>query len=208
MKKSIFLSTMFFFLFTPILACATGWSGNVNALMGVKMLDDDDWGDFDDQVEFGVMADFGMDSWPISLTGSLTYSYDSDSDWDDNEIGNNYFYTYYAEEGTTVELNLGLKKIWPVGERFNIYVSGGLAVIYGEMEITTSDNLYWGSYYDRDDEDDTGVGGWGSVGCYMTFARHINVGLNLGYSSAEIDMYDEDIDAGGYHVNMLVGYAW
>ncbi len=172
------------------------------------MLDDSDWGDFDDQTEVGVMADFSMDSWPISLSGSLIYSNDSESDYHDHEVGDNFYYTYYAEEASTVELNLGVKKIWPVGERFNIYVAGGLAVIYGEMEITQSDNLSSGTYHDTDSEDDTGVGGWGSLGCYMTFARHVNVGVNVGYSTAEIDMYDDEIEAGGTHISLLVGYAW
>ena len=207
MKKLFFLPAILLLITIPSLAAAEGWSGNINGLLGVKMLDDDDWGDFDDQTEIGVMADFGMDSWPISLSGNLLYSSDSTSDYHDNEIGDTYYYTYYAEDALTVELELGVKGIWPVTERFNLYAAGGLAVIYGEMEITRANNLS-GTYRDTDSEDDTGVGGWGAVGGYFTFARHVNVGLDLRYSTAEIDMYDDEIDAGGFHVGLLVGYAW
>ncbi len=199
---------MLLFFGTPAIARATDWSGNVNVVVGLKMLEDSDWGDFDNQTEIGVMADFGDDSWPLSLCANLIYSSDSKSDYHDNEVGNNYYYTYYAENASTVELNLGVKKIWTPTDRFNVYVAGGLAIIYGEMEITQADNLDSGTYWDTDTEDDTGLGGWAAVGCYVTFTRHINIGVDLRYSTAKIDMYDEEIDAGGVHVAMLVGYAW
>ncbi len=207
MKNLFPLLMMFLIFFIPANAGAAEWSGNVNGLVGIKMLDDSDWGDFDDQTEIGIMADFGMDSWPLSLSANLLYSSDSTSDYHDNEINDTYYYTYYGEDATTVELNLGVKKIWPLAGRFNLYVAGGLAVIYGEMEITRADNLS-GSYRDTDREDDTGLGGWGGVGCYFTFANHVNLGVDLRYSTAEIDMYNDEIDAGGVHVGMLVGYAW
>ncbi len=208
MKKLIPISMLLLFFGTPAIAGAADWSGNVNALVGLKMLDDSDWGDFDNQTEVGVMADFGMDSWPLSLCANLLYSNDSTSDYHDHEVGNTYYYTYYAEDASTVELNLGVKKIWTPADRFNLYVAGGLAVIYGEMEITQADNLYDGTYRDTDREDDTGLGGWGAVGCYVTFSSHVNVGVDLRYSSAKIDMYDDEIDAGGVHLGLLVGYAW
>lgn len=198
---------MLFFLVSPAMSQAAEWSGNVNAVLGLKMLDDSDWGDFDDQTEMGVMADFGMDSWPISMSANLTYSSDSTSDYHDNEVGDTYYYTYYAEEASTVELNLGVKKIWSPAPHFSLYVAGGLAAIYGEMEITRANN-FDGSYRDRDTEDDIGLGGWGAAGCYFTFSRHVNLGVDLRYSTAEIDMYDDDIDAGGFHIGLLAGYAW
>lgn len=207
LRKSLIVAALFLVPIIPGLAQAAELSGNVNAFIGMKMLDDSDWGDFDDQTEFGVMADLGANTWPIGLSANLIYSSDSTSDYHDNEIGDTYYYTYYAEDATTVELNLGVKKIWAVSGPFNIYVAGGLATIYGEMEITRANNLS-GTYRDTDSEDDTGLGGWGAVGCYFTFANHVNVGMDLRYSSAEIDMYDDEIDAGGVHVGLLVGYAW
>jgi opacity protein-like surface antigen len=207
MKKKSILAIMLFLFLCPTMAGATGWSGNINGLLGIKMLDDSDWGDFDDQFEMGVMADFKMDSWPLSLCANLLYSNDSTSDYHDNEINDTYYYTYYAEDATTVEFNVGIKKIWTPAERLNFYVAGGLAVIYGEMEITRADNLA-GTYRDTDSEDDTGLGGWGAVGCYVNLSRHFNVGLDLRYSTADIDMYDDEIDAGGFHAGLLVGYAW
>lgn len=207
MKKIIYALLMLVFFITPAIAAAEGWSGNVNGLLGLKLLDDSDWGDFDDQTEIGVMADFGMDSWPLRMSANFLYSSDSTSDYHDNEVGDTYYYTYYAEDATTVELNLGAKKIWSPAEKFNLYVAGGVAVIYGEMEITRANNLS-GTYRDSDSEDDTGLGGWAAMGCYVTFSRHLNVGIDLRYSTAEIDMYNDEIDAGGVHVGLLVGYAW
>lgn len=208
MRKIISPFMILFFLGTPGLVQANEWSGNVNGVAGIKMLKESDWGHFDDQAEVGVMADFKRASWPMSMSANLLYSRDSSSDYHDNEIGDTYYYTYYAEEASTAELNLGVKKIWAPADRFNFYVGGGLAVIYGEMEITRANNLSSGTYWDRDTEDDAGLGGWGAVGCYVTFASHLNIGVDLRYSSAEIDLYDKDIDAGGVHVGLLVGYAW
>ncbi len=207
MKKPLLAVALLLALLAPALAQAADWSANVNGVLGIKMLDDSDWGDFDNQFEMGVMADLTADSWPVGLSANLFYSSDSTSDYHDNEIGDTYYYTYYAEDATTVELNLGLKKIWSVTHPFNIYMGGGLAIIYGEMEITRANNLA-GTYRDTDSEDDIGLGGWGAVGCYYTFANQINVGLDLRYSTAEIDMYDDEIDAGGFHAGLLVGYAW
>jgi hypothetical protein len=208
MQKKMIL-VIFLLLFScPSVAESSDWSGNVNGVAGIKMLKESDWGHFDDQGGVGVMADFKRASWPISMSANLLYSRDSSSDYHDNEIGDTYYYTYYAEEASTAELNLGVKKIWAPADRFNFYVGGGLAVIYGEMEITRANNLSAGTYWDRDTEDDAGLGGWGAVGCYVTFASHLNIGVDLRYSSAEIDLYDKDIDAGGVHVGLLMGYAW
>lgn len=46
MMKIFLLSMTLLYLATPAIAGAAGWSGNANALLGMKFLDDSDWGGF------------------------------------------------------------------------------------------------------------------------------------------------------------------
>ncbi|MFH2046235.1 MAG: hypothetical protein ABIK92_13925 [Pseudomonadota bacterium] len=179
MKKILYAGFLVLsLLLVPHSLMAQQWSFNVNAVLGGKFLEENDWGKFDEQFEIGIMADARQKDWPVSLVANLFYSSDSTSDYDDSWRDDRYRYTYYAEEGYTAELNLGLKKIWLLPKNWNIYVAGGGAVIYGGVEITREDNLS-GYYRDTDDEDDAGFGYWGALGIYKTFGRHFNVGMDL-----------------------------
>ena len=194
-------------IFAPHSSIAGEWSFNLNGVLGAKFLEKDDWGKFDDQFELGFMADARKKDWPVSLVANLFYSSDSTSDYDDSWRDDRYRYTYYAEEGYTAELNLGLKKIWFLPKNWKIYVAGGGAVIYGGVEITREDNLD-GDYRDTDNEDDVGLGYWGAFGIYKTFKRHFNLGLDVRYSDAKIRLYHEDRNAGGFHVGLILGFCW
>ncbi|NNL75217.1 MAG: outer membrane beta-barrel protein [Desulfobacterales bacterium] len=194
-------------IFTPSSSSAGQWSYNLNGVLGGKFLKEDDWGQFDDQFQLGFMADVRKKDWPVSLAANLLYSSKDKSHYNDSWRDDRYRYTYYAEEGYTAELNLGLKKIWSLPQTWNIYVAGGATVIYGGVEITREDNLN-GDYRDTDNEDDVGFGYWGALGVYKTIKRHFNLGLDLRYSHAKIRLYHEDRNAGGFHVGLILGFCW
>lgn len=86
-------------------------------------------------------------------------------------------------------------------------MAGGGAVIYGGVEITREDNLS-GYYRDTDDEDGVGLGYWGAFGIYKTLWRHFNLGVDVRYSDAKIKHYDENRNAGGFHIGLILGYCW
>lgn len=45
-------------------------------------------------------------------------------------------------------------------------------------------------------------------GVYFTVAQHFNIGAEVRYSMADVDIAGVDADAGGLHVGLLLGYHW
>ena len=207
MKNILWILVVFFLVGLTQNSNAEEWSANANGFVGVKLLDEDDWGQFDDQFELGASADFKQKHWPFSLTAALSYSGDSDSDYDDTWNDDRYRYTYYGERAYTVELNLGIKKIWEFVPTWKISFAGGGTILYGAVETTWEDNLA-GYYRDTEEEDDVGFGYWGAVAVYTTIFSHLNVGVDVRYSKAEIKLYNKDREAGGIHIGLMVGYCW
>jgi hypothetical protein len=110
------------FLCVPGLAIADN-RGDVNFIFGTKLLDDGEWGSLDEQDAFGVEVSWGQDSWPFLIAIDLLTSND-----DQNILGAKW-------EGTTREIDVGVRKIWEKG-RVRPYIGGGFAFISGEVERT------------------------------------------------------------------------
>jgi opacity protein-like surface antigen len=180
---------VFFSMVFVLLAAFNGaaWAGgNVNIMYGQKNLDDDDWEPVEDQREYGIMIDFkANDNWPISIALDLLFSDD-----DDDYLG-------VDVEGETREFNIGVRKYFPVTPQFKPYVGGGLAYIDAEVSAAI------GGF--RASDDDSEVGFWLSGGAVFTFAEHINVGVDLRYSDAEVTIAGVDGEAGGTHVLLFAG---
>lgn len=173
------------------MAFASGWTGNVNIYAGQKTLNDNDSAiseEVEDQGEIGLSVDFREESWPVSAIFALF------SSKDDGEISG------IDVEGSTTEFRMGLKKIWQPTDNLNLYLSGGLASISAKLESSES--------YLSVSDDDNGLGAWAAAGVYLTVSRCMNIGLEVGYSAAEVTIFDEDADVGGTHFLALVGYNW
>jgi len=167
---------------------AYAWTGNVNAFLGQKTLDEDDWGSLDKQAEFGVLVDFKQPDWPVSVAVDFLASTDKET-----EAG-------IEVEGTTSELNVGVRKIWEdTGSTIRPYIGGGLAVINAELKTN-------GFPYISDD--DSGAGIWLNAGVYWILGQNFNLGLDLRYSQADVTLYGTEGKAGGNHVGLLLGYHW
>lgn len=212
MKKHILLFIVFVLSVWVIPQTAGAYMPfNVNAFIGGKAMGNDDWGRYDDQAEFGVMADFKEKGWPVSLVVQGFYSADGESESHDTDYwgdGDDSYY-YYGEEAYTSELNIGIKKIFNLSNAWNFYIGGGGALVKGGVEVTEVEYIDDHYYYrDTDKEDDTGYGYWAAIGFYKTFWRHFNVGLEVRYSDAEIKLFDRDTEAGGVHGGLVLGYSW
>jgi hypothetical protein len=46
------------------------------------------------------------------------------------------------------------------------------------------------------------------TGIYWTLAEHLNIGFELRWSKADVSAYGIDVDAGGTHAGLFVGYHW
>ena len=197
MKKLVFLIITCFLFSIPNLAICEDWTGNINAFLGMKYLDEDDWEPIEEQEEFGVAVDFKKQDWPVSIAiGYLSSSGDETMLMYDPFLGT----VPFDFEGETSELSFGIKKIWDHFPKARPFIGGGIALISAEAKgtalgISVSD-------------DDDAIGVWIGGGVYWTLAQHFNIGFDLRWSKAEVTLFGIDAEAGGSHVGLLVGYHW
>ena len=172
---------------------ATGsdnFTGNISGYIGQKSLDDDDWGDIDRQGSLGLMFDFKKQSWPVSIALDVIVS------------GNEHEKDGIKTEGGSLELDLGVRKIFELSNSsIRPYIGGGLALIGAGAKNTVGGSII-------SDEDDTGTGAWIGGGMYYAATKSLNIGLDLRYSQAEVTLLDEDVEAGGFHTGITMGYHW
>ncbi|MFC1688649.1 outer membrane protein [Pseudomonadota bacterium] len=168
---------------SPVLA--DEYDGNVRLAFGQKRLDSDDWNTLDRQNEIGVIFDLKKASWPVSIALDLLFSGE-----DKNVPG--------AERGSTFEQHLGVRKIWAINDsKFHPYLGGGIAFIQADYEVIGSSK-----------EDDGGVGGWIGAGVDWHLSKRMSLGVDVRYSKADVTINNNDVDAGGLHSVLTLGYRW
>lgn len=196
MRKGIlsllFIST--FALAGP--AAAAGWTGNINAFLGGKGLDDDDWL-ADSHAEVGVLLDFGGADWPVLIAVDML---SSRGDYDGYVYSPSLGIHYYEEDVETRELNLGVRKYWDVGGSMHPYVGGGLAFVRLEAEGRVNGG-------NTVTDSGSGEGVWVGGGIQWRFGQ-FNLGFSVRASAAEVSLDSGDYQGGGGHTGLLLGYHW
>jgi len=175
----------------------SAWLGNVNLFLGTKFLDKDDWEPVEDHLEGGILFDIRRENWPVSIAVDLLYS------WDDKDIAVDILGVGRVNstvEAKTFEINIGVRKIWEILNYFRPFIGGGPAFIKAELEVTQRGNSI--------SDSDTGFGVWIDAGVYVTLARHLNLGVDARWSKAEVEIFDAQGDAGGWHIGALIGFHW
>jgi hypothetical protein len=202
MRKTIVIVIICFLLSIHSMAfCQTSsdthtWSGNINLFLGAKILDDD-WEPIDEHAEVGVLLDLKHKKIPLSIALDLFYS-EKDKDIGVTVLGFGTFDT--KVEAQTIELNIGVRKIWENFTYVRPFIGGGLAFIGAEFEASAP-----GESVSVDDE---GIGAWIDLGIYVTLSQQFNIGIDARWSKAEVDLFGVDGEAGGWHIGALVGYHW
>lgn len=168
------------FITTSAYASSSDFTGNVNLFGGIKSINDDTWeaNNIDSQLEFGILFNIKQESWPISITADFLRSSETNED---------------SLKGTTTEFDLGITKHWEENS-FTPYVGGGIAIINAEISL----NAY--------NADETEVGVWGKAGIFTTLDDGTNIGIEARYSHAETDFNGADVQIGGLHTGIFVGY--
>ena len=184
MKKVTFLVIACFLFSIPKLAICADWTGNLNVLLGSKVLDEDQWEPADEQSEFGIEVDFKKQSWPVSIAIDFLSASGEGTLWG------------IKAESETSELNVGVRKIWDKSPHVRPFIGGGIAFITGEFSAFGLS------------EDDSATGFWIGGGVYWTLAEHFNIGLEAKSSSANVTLFGVEADAGGGHFGVLAGFHW
>jgi len=174
------------------------WTGNLNLFAGAKFLDKDDWEPVDKQAQGGVLIDFRHRVLPFNVAIDILYSRDEDDV--DVEVLNVGWVTTRVE-GETMEVDLGLRKIWEQPRLLRPFLGGGLAIIRAEVEASARG--------ESTSDTDTALGVWLDTGAYVTLAERWNLGIDGRWSWAKSDMLGvDDGDVGGWHLGVLVGVHW
>nr|WP_075518757.1 outer membrane beta-barrel protein [Moritella viscosa]SHN99315.1 Putative uncharacterized protein [Moritella viscosa] len=172
-----------------------GWTGNVNGFVGNKSLDSD-WGEFDSQSEFGIISDFGHQSWPFLIAIDVFASLD-DADNKENKSSKGRL----RVDAVTSEVMVGIRRYYDFNYVITPYLGGGITSAYGHREIKQSDGTY-------KDEHDRDVGLWIGGGLVWKPWKHFNIGADIRYSHAEIDLFGKELNAGGLHTGLTAGFNW
>ena len=217
MKRAFFIFVLLLsltFFFSTQSYAVGDWTGNANFSIGNKVLDKDDWAvdeegfklELDTQREVALNVDFGEKTWPIHIVIAYLGSSADDSMSEDVDI-DGYAYTgKLTFKGSTGELRLGINKIWEPTSTIRPYIGGGFAMISAEAKITASIAGVSAS----ESDDDQAVGFYVNGGIYWTLAEHYNLGIDVGYSKAKVtfDKLYTDVEAGGAHYGVFLGYHW
>lgn len=168
-------------------------TGHLSYVVGYKGLESD-WSPSDDQFEFGAVdLDFKPPGWPVSLVFQMLLSTADDVP---NQPG------FIGDYSGTYEFNFGLRKIWDRHPRFHPFISGGVSV------LGASTTIDWGSYWYEVVDEDTTVGWWASAGCYYNLSPQFHIGAQVEYSTGDVELFGQKIDAGGLHVLFMIGTSW
>lgn len=198
MRKLLFPLALVVLALSAAPSVAGEADGHVNFFIGQKSLDSDDWEPADKQPEFGAIMSFGNTDWPIHIAVDVMTSA-KEEDVDDPFFGS------ATLTAATIEGSFGARKIWNAGN-VRPYVGGGIALIsagveFEELGITV-------------DASDTAVGPWISGGVFWRLGSRFNLGFDVRWSSAEVDLdfgdgfVAEDVKAGGLHGGITLGFGW
>ena len=187
MKKLIVLIIICFIVSIADWGVCQLWTNNINVELGIKELEGD-WDPVDSQIEYGVLLDFRQKTWPVNIAVDILHSKDEKK-----------YYPNTTIEGKTLELDLGMRKIW-APKIFRPFVGGGIAFITGKYDFSSGSG-------NTISNDDGAPGIWINGGLYLTL-RRFNIGIDLRWSKANVRLYNERVDAGGLHYGLIAGIHW
>ena len=166
------------------------YSSNVNIEGGFKRLNSD-WKPADDQGAFGIAGDYRRTSWPVNVLASYTWARSSKENVSLPGGGT------VQVQSQTDELDLGLRKYFERFERWRPFLSGGAALMDGQIKSTGPGGSGKNS--------DSVVGFFASVGAVYTIGDFVNLGAEVKYSKGDVDLGGSTFNAGGVLADVLVG---
>ncbi len=173
------------------------WTGHISYVLGYKGLQRE-WCPANDQVEFGLIDfDIKRADWPISFAAQLLLTYDSDIP---NLPG------FRGDQSGTYEFNVGLRKILGRLPRYQPFLGGGLSIIGGSTASLIEFNKFESATVQEDH--DVGLGFWADLGFYWSLGTNWHMGLRAQYSWGKITLFGQELNAGGVHGMVMLGYNW
>jgi outer membrane protein W len=166
----------------------------VNFFLGAKSLDSSDWNPNDNQAEFGAVMSFGAKDWPVQIAGDFLVSADQTTSGSTKTTG------------ATFEFDPGIR--WLILKKGKVfpYIGGGVGIIGAAVKVEDT--------FLSVDAADASLGFWTDAGVFFRLGSNFNVGLDLRYSTADVDLdfgagvVAQDVSAGGFSFGFLMGFGW
>ncbi len=79
-------------------------------------------------------------------------------------------------------------------------IGGGLAIVNARMKARAMGG--------EGADDETGYGIWLDAGLYTTLRKNLNIGIDGRWSKADLELFDRDAQAGGWHIGVMAGFHW
>lgn len=195
-KQIVAISTLLFVAVTSTTLQADDWKFHVSVNTANKSTDTDGWTSqvvdnkiLNQEGNLGVMFDMQKSSWPVAIAYDIFFS-------GDTHKGSNY-----KEDAFTVEQHLGVRKYWQSDiQNLQSYVGGGVAFTSSQSDISL-DGV-------NTKDDDSDVGYWVGIGTNWNFAKHWYAGIDLRYSTSELELFNQKRDNDGIMTGIKVGYSW
>lgn len=169
--------------------------GNLNLFVGQKWLTHSEWDPVAEQPELGLMLAFGEER--VSVHFALDAYYAKE------EAANPNPAVDMRVKGTSGELAIGVRKVWDLGAT-RPYLGGGASIVTVRQDFDGPSGPV--------SHDGRGYGGFIQTGVFWRMAGHLNLGIDLRYCKADADLggtfENNNIEAGGFHAGVLIGYGW
>lgn len=174
-------------------------TGRVGMAIGFKEMGSS-WEALDDQTSVLLSLTVGKESWPVHLAFDYVRARNTNSRVTGFPLIPPFccFTTAIVAESDTTEWDLGVRKGWREGKSFRPYVGGGLAVIRGKLVVVGA----------AINASETAPGYWIDFGFRAPAGRRLEWGIDARHSSAEVNLGDGDIDAGGEQLLLYSGVRW
>jgi hypothetical protein len=177
-------------------AALARYEGNVNFFVGQKWLNTSDWSPVDEQPELGVMLAFAPERSRVYFALDVLASQASTT-------ATSSIHGTVDVTGETREYDVGVRKVWNVGTTHPFLGAGGCLIV---SRLRYDSPTYSPSYGDEN------YGVWVDGGVTWRIGGHFNLGFNLRASLAH-GRFDsatppKDVEVGGFHAGMLLGYGW
>jgi opacity protein-like surface antigen len=180
-----------------LLATPAEAGGNVNVLVGQKEQDQSfsDRDNVQEQDMLGLMLDWGAEGWPVNVALDIV---NSSKDVDDDDFN-------ITVDGSVLAIDGGVRWYFVKNRSWEPYLGGGVSYISAEVDTSGESNDI--------EFDDSTVGYWLNGGIKWVIGEHFNLGGDVRWEKAELDVEDDlgeprDIEAGGLGYAVLLGYRW
>jgi hypothetical protein len=171
------------------------YHGDLNLFVGELWLYSSDWSPVDEQPELGLMLNFGEERAPIHFAIDLFASSKTASTTDPVASP--------IVKGASHEIAVGVRKVWAEHATRPHLGAGATAIAVSEDR---------NGPFGVENNEDRAYGAWVDLGVSWRLATHLNLGLETRYSWAPATVgagaNARDVNVGGIHLGLLVGFGW